>query len=111
MGKRKRNHRTTKNTVTKPPVTRHCVIEGDCNGPFKIVTDFTSPKEQEQFQKIYREWFDHPDTKRWHIDSFIMYFKIKYPNRICIQFNEYDAICKEGKVIAATQEEWEQENN
>lgn len=109
MSKR-RKHTTTKNTIAKPPVTRLCVIEGDCNGHFKIVTDFTTPKEQEQFDRIYREWFDHPSTKMWCIESFIIYFKGKHPNRVCLLYDDYKAITK-GKVMPATKEEWESENN
>ena len=106
----KKKHRTTKNTVKKPPVTRLCVIEGDCNGPFKIVTDFTSEKERAEFDKIYLEWFHSPDTKIWVIESFITYFKLRFPQRICLKYSDYESITK-GKVIPATKEEWESENN
>lgn len=106
----KRKHKTTKNTVAKPPVTRHSIIEGDCNGHFKIVTDFTTPKELDEFDKIYREWFDHPSTFMWCIESFIIYFKIKYPNRICVLYKDYEAITK-GYSTPATKEEWGAENN
>lgn len=107
---KERKHKTTKNTVAKPPVTRLAVIEGDCNGKFKIVTDFTTPKEMAEFDKIYLEWFHHPDTKIWRIESFILFFKAKYPNRLCLLHSDYENITK-GKVIAATKEEWESENN
>lgn len=108
--KKRRKNTTTKNTVAKNPVTRLCVIEGDCNGAFKIVTDFTSEKEQKDFDKIYREWFDHPSTVMWCIESFIVYFKEKYPNRVCVLEEDYKAITK-GKIIPATKEEWDAENN
>jgi hypothetical protein len=106
----KRKHKTTKNTITKPPVTRHSIIEGDCNGHFKIVTDFTTPKELEEFDRLYREWFDDPKTFRWCIESFIGWFKNKFPNRVCLLYEDYKAITK-GNVIPATKEEWESENN
>lgn len=109
MKKRKR-HTTTKNTFPKPPVTRLAIIEGECNGKFKIVTDFCSQEESDKFYKIYLEWFDSPNTKRWCIESFIMYFKEKYPNRMCVLYDDYKRITK-GKVIHATKKEWESENN
>lgn len=107
---KKRKHTTTKNTVTKPPVIRHCIIEGECNGHFKIVTDFTTPEELIKFDKIYHEWFDHPLTKMWCIESFIVFFKMRYPNRICVLYEDYEAITK-GHVTHATKEEYEAENN
>lgn len=110
MSKRKRTHKTTKNTVAKPPVTRLCVIEGDCNGHFKVVTDFTTAQEQAEFDRLFREWFDHPQTRIWNIESFILYFKSKHPKRVCVLEEDYNAITK-GKVIPATKEEWETENN
>jgi len=110
MARKKRKHTTTKNTRPKPPVTRLCVIEGDCNGYFKIVTDFTNQKDKEEFDKLYKEWFDHPDTKMWCIESFIIYLKGKHPNRVCLLHDDYIKITK-GKVIPATREEWESENN
>lgn len=106
----KKKHNTTKNTIKKPPVTRFCIIEGDCNGPFKIVTDFTSEKERVEFDKIYLEWFDSPHTKIWIIESFISYFKNRFPLRVCLTYSDYESITK-GKVIPATKEEWESENN
>lgn len=108
--KKKRKHITTKNTVAKPPVTRLAVIEGECNGKFKIVTDFCTQNEMQKFDEIYREWFDHPDTVRWCIESFMVYFKLKYPNRICLLYEDYEKFTK-GKAIPATKEEWESENN
>lgn len=109
MGKKKK-HRSTKNTMPKPPVTRLCEIEGDCNGSFKIVTDFASEKERAEFDKIYLQWFDSPHTVIWNIESFIIYFKRLFPKRICLLHSDYKSITK-GKVIPATKEEWEQENN
>lgn len=76
--KRKKN-KTTKNTFPKPPITRLAIIEGDCNGPFKIVTDFCSQQDTGAFDKIFRQWFDHPDTFMWCIESFIIFFKEKHP--------------------------------
>jgi hypothetical protein len=108
--KRKRKHQTTKNTVPKAPVMRHCVIEGDCNGPFKIVNDYCSPKEQEEFDRLYREWFDSPSTFMWCIESFIIWFKERHPKRLCMLYSDYERLTK-GKIIPATKEEWESENN
>lgn len=108
--KKKRKHTTTKNTVAKPPVTRLAIIEGDCNGKFKIVTDFCSQDEQYRFDKIYLEWFDSPNTFMWCIESFIVYFKTKYPDRMCVLYDDFKKITK-GKSIPATKEEWESENN
>lgn len=107
---KKKKHKTTKNTIAKPPVTRLAVIEGDCNGKFKIVTDFCNQNELDKFDKIYLEWFNHPNTKMWCIESFIMYFKAKYPNRMCVTYDDYKTITK-GKVTPATKQEWETENN
>lgn len=107
---KKKKHRTTKNTFPKPPVTRLAIIEGDCNGPFKIATDFCSQQDTEAFDKIYRQWFDHPDTFMWCIESFIIFFKAKYPNRMCVLYSDYIRITK-GKVTPSTKEEWELENN
>lgn len=108
--KKKRKHTTTKNTVTKPPVTRLAIIEGECNGKFKVVTDLCSQDETEKFEKIFLEWFNHPDTKWWYIEGFIIYFKLRFPNRMCVLYDDYKDITKD-KVIPATKEEWESENN
>ena len=112
MGKmsNRKKHSTTKNTKAVPPVSRMCVIEGECNGLFKIVTDFTSEKETKLFDSLYLEWFDSPLTIHWHITSFIVWFKERYPNRVCLLWDDYDKITR-GKVIHATKEEWESENN
>ena len=107
MAKKKRKHTTTKNTRPKPPVTRLAVIEGDCNGPFKIVTDMTHGSE---FKDLYVMWFNSPDTKIWSIESFITWFKERHPDRICVLHSDYETITK-GKVVPATKEEWEAENN
>lgn len=108
--KKRKKHRTTKNTVAKPPVTRLAVIEGDCNGPFKIVTDFCSQKEQAEFDRLYLEWFDHPETKVWCIEAFIYYFKAKHPDRMCVLHDDFKQITK-GKMTKATRAEWEAEQN
>lgn len=47
--KNKRNHKTTKNTVTKPPVTKIAKYTLDVNGVFTLVTDITDDKVFEQF--------------------------------------------------------------
>lgn len=110
MSKKKRKHQTTKNTAAKPPVTRLCVIEGDCNGPFKIVTDFTTTKDRDLFDKLYLEWYDSPETRMWCIESFLVWFKARYPDRMCLTYADYKQITK-GKVTKATREEWEAERN
>lgn len=110
MAKKKRKHLTTKNTTPKPPVTRLCIIEGNCNGKFKIVTDFTTSEQQQEFDKIYMGWFNHALTKIWCIEEFIFFFKQKFPDRICVLYEDYKKITK-GKAIPATKEEWESENN
>ena len=106
MAKRKK-HRTTKNTVAKPPVTRLRIIGVECNGRFDLVTDFHTQKE---FDELFYEWFDHPDTKMWCAESLIAYIKVKQPKRICLLQEDYDLFMKD-KVIPATKEEWERENN
>lgn len=104
---RKRKHSTTKNTLPKQPVTRLMVIGVECNGKFNLVTDFSS---QQDFDKIFREWFDNPKTFMWCAESLIAYIKAKQPKRICLFEEDYKAITK-GKVTPATKQEWEEENN
>lgn len=104
---KKRKHTTTKNTIQKPPVTKLMVIGVECNGYFELVTNFSNQKE---FDKIFREWFDHPKTIMWCAESLIAYIKMKQPNRICLLQEDYEAITK-GKFIPATKEEYEAENN
>ncbi len=103
----KKKHRTTKNTTAKPPVTRLLVIGVECNGRFNIVTEFT----EKEFNSIFREWFDHPDTFMWCDKSLLAYVNAKYPNKICLLEKDYRAAIKGQAVINATKEEWEQENN
>lgn len=93
-----------------PPVSRFLVIESNCNGPFKIVTDMASAKEFKLFEQCYIEWFDNPLTKDWVIESFLIYFKQKYPDKICLLYADYERIIK-NKMIPATREEWEAEQN
>jgi len=107
---KKRKRLTTKNTIPKPPVVRLCVIEGDCNGPFKIVTDFTTQKDRDLFDKLYLEWFHSPATKIWRIEAFIFWLAERHPKRVCLLWSDYERITK-GKVVPATKEEWEAENN
>lgn len=104
---KKRKHMTTKNTMPKPPISKLRVIAVECNGYFELVTDF---KTQEEFDKLFTEWFDHPDTNRWCAESLILFIKMKQPNRICVLQADFDRITK-GKFIQATKEEWEAENN
>lgn len=106
--KRKRNHTTTKNTVPKNPVTRLRVIGVECNGVFNLVTDFQT---QEEFDKLFMEWLDHPKTIMWCAESLIAYIKEKQPKRICLLEEDYHQIIKGKRVVDATKEEWESENN
>jgi hypothetical protein len=106
--RRKKNHRTTKNTFAKPPVTRLRVIRVECNGQFDLVTDFHTQKE---FDEIFDEWFNHPHTRMWCAETLIDYVKSKQPNRICLLQEDYDLLIKGKGVIEATQEEWESEQN
>lgn len=105
---KKKKHRTTKNTVAKPPVTRLRVIRVECNGRFDLVTDFHT---QEEFDRLFFEWFNSPETKMWHAPTLIAYIKAKQPNRICMLQEDYDLLTKGKGVIHATKKEWEQENN
>jgi len=107
MGK-KRKHFTTKNTMAKPPVTRLRVIGVMCNGVFNLVTNFET---QEEFDAIFKEWFDSPETRMWCAESLICYIKEKQPKRICLLEEDYYKAIKGKGVIDATKEEWESENN
>lgn len=112
MSKKKKKHTTTKNTVPKvtgfSKILRLQVISGECNGAFTLVTDFPPGKE---FDEIYHEWFDHPDTHIWCVESLIVYIKMKQPNRICLTQEHYDKIIEGKGVIPSTREEWLQEQN
>lgn len=90
-----------------PPVTRIRIIAVECNGYFELATDFNT---QEEFDKIFFEWFDNPNTKMWCASSLIAYIKNKQPQRICLLREDYENITK-GKVIPATKEEYDAENN
>lgn len=105
---KKRKHKTTKNTVPKPPVTRLAEYTLNVNGVFTLVTDITDEKK---FDKIYREWFDHPSTFMWCGKSLAAYVKRKLPDNFCLLKEDYQKIIKGKGVIPATKEEWEAENN
>jgi len=107
MSKKRRKNLTTKNTKPNPPVSKLLEFSSDCNGPFTIVTDIT---KDGVFEKLYKEWFDHPSTYMWCAESFILYVKNKYPNCICVLKEDFKAITK-GNFIPATKEEYEAENN
>lgn len=104
----KKKHKTTKNTIKKPPVTRLRVIGVECNGRFDLVTDFHTQKE---FDDLFQEWFDHPETFMWCAESLIAYVKTKQPKRICLLQEDYDKLTKGKGVVPATKEEWEGEQN
>lgn len=108
MSKRKKSHRTTKNTVQKSPVLRFRVIRVEMsNGSFNLVTNY---KTQEEFNKILMEWYDSPLTKVWNKYTLIDYIKEKEPNRICLLEEDFNRVTKD-KMIPATKEEYEAENN
>jgi len=100
-------HKTTKNTLTKPRVTRLSEITLDVNGEFTLVTEISG----KEFHKLYHEWFYHPSTKMWCAESLIIYIKIKHPNSICLLKEDFLEITKGKGVTSATKEEWEAENN
>jgi len=102
MSKRKRNHRTTKNTVPKPPVMRFNNFQMDINGPVSIVTEIS----EADFDSLYREWWDHPDTTMWCGESLCAFLNERRPGKICLLKEDYDKLA-----IPATKEEWEAENN
>lgn len=108
MNKRKKSHRTTKNTMPKPPVTRLAEYTLNVNGVFTLVTDIIDEKV---LDKVYREWFDHPSTFRWCGESLAAYIKEKFPNKICLLKEDYLKAIKGKGVISATKEEYEAENN
>ena len=108
MSKRKRTHRTTKNTMPKPPVSRFRIIRVEMsNGSFNLATDFAT---QSEFDKVFMEWYDSSLTKIWDKHSLIDFIKTKNPNRICLLEEDFNRITKD-KMIPATKEEWESENN
>lgn len=107
MSKR-RKHTTTKNTLPKNPVTRLAEYTLDINGVFTLVTDITDTKI---FDKVYREWFDHPSTFMWCGESLALYIKTKFPNNICLLKDDYLNAIKGKGVVSATKEEYESENN
>ena len=108
MSKKKKKHLTTKNTNPKPPVTRLAEYTLDVNGVFTIVTDLTDEKA---FDKVYREWFDHPSTIMWCGEALVHYINSKFPDKICMLKEDYQNLVKKHKVTPATKEEWEAENN
>lgn len=94
--------------MPKLPVTRLAEYTLDVNGVFTLVTDITDEKV---FDKVYREWFDHPSTFMWCGESLAAYIKNKFPNKICLLKEDYLEAIKGKGVIPATKEEWEAENN
>ena len=105
---KKRKNTTTKNTMPKPPVTKLAEYTLDINGVFTLVTDIT---DERIFDKLHREWFDHPATFMWCGRSLAAYIKEKRPNGICLLKEDYERMIKGKGVIPATKEEYEAENN
>lgn len=103
----KRKHKTTKNTMPKPPVTRLAEYTLDVNGVFTLVTDITDTKV---FDKIYRQWFDDPKTFRWCGESLAAYIKDKLPNSVCLLKEDFKKIVG-NNFTPATKEDWLAENN
>ncbi len=94
--------------MAKPPVTRLAEYTMDVNGIFTLVTDITDEKV---FDKLYRTWFDAPETFRWCGESLSLYINAKCPNNFCYLKEDYLKIINGKGVIPATKEEWESENN
>jgi hypothetical protein len=105
---KKRTHKTTKNTAPRPPVTKLAEYTLDVNGVFTIITDIVDEKV---FDKLYREWFDHPTTKMWCGSSLVEYIKRKSPKNICLLREDFLKTIEGKVVIPATKEEFEAENN
>jgi len=107
---KKKKHKTTKNTQPKPKprLTKLAEYTLDVNGVFTIVTDILDDKN---FDKLYREWFDHPSTIIWCGESLVAYIKGKFPKIICLLKEDYQKLIKGKGVIHGTKEEWESENN
>ena len=103
----KRKHNTTKNTMSKPPVKRLAEYTLNVNGPVTLVTDITDEKT---FDKLYKQWFDDPSTTAWCGKGLAVYIKKKRPNNFCLLKEDYIEIFKD-RIIPATKEEWESENN
>lgn len=103
MSNKKRKHRTTKNTMPKSPVHRFNNFQLDINGPVSIVTEISEC----DFDRLYREWWDHPDTFMWCGESLVGYLNKKQPEKLCLLKEDYDRLGP----ITATKEEWEAENN
>lgn len=94
--------------MPKPPVSRIRIIRVEMsNGSFNLATDF---KTQDEFDKVFMEWYDSPMTKVWDKYNLIAFVKTKEPNRICVLEEDFNRITKD-KTIPATKEEWEAENN
>ena len=93
--------------MPNPPVTKLAEYTLDVNGVFTLVTDITDEKV---FDKLYREWFDHPDTFMWCGESLAGYIKQKRPNNFCLLKDDFKKIVG-NNFTPATKEEWESENN
>jgi len=104
---KKRINKTTKNTMLKQPVIRTAEYILDVNGAFTLVTDIT---DETTFDKLYRKWFDDPETVSWCGESLALYINEKRPNNFCLLKEDYLEIFKD-KVIPATKGELEAENN
>jgi len=91
---------------TLPPVTRLIVAKCELlNGDsFEVVTDL----ELSQWVSLSNKWLRK--TKKITVESIIEYVCSRKPFCICVSKEDYDKITK-GKVIEATKEEWERENN
>ena len=76
------------------------------DGVNEIVTDF---KTQDEFTKLYKTWVEVA-TDLTDVNDLISFVKTRQPNRIFLLKKDYDSITK-GKVIAATEKEYFEENN
>ena len=106
--RKRRKHTTTKNSFPKSPVTRFVKYTNNVNGVFTVVTDITDTIE---FNKLFIEWYSHPSTFEWCGASFVAYIKNKFPKRVCVLEEHYDAFIKSKGLKHATKEEYEAENN
>ncbi len=75
---------------------------------FTIVNDFDMDATPNLFDAAYQSWIARTD--KFTANSFVKYVKAKEPNRIFLKLEDFEKITK-GKMVAATKEEWEQENN
>ena len=89
-----------------PPVTRLilCRLNLPDGTFFEVITDL----DISQWDSLSNKWLRK--AKRLTQESIIVYVKERKPFCICVSKEDYDSITA-GKVIPATKEDWEKENN